>query len=68
MMRDNFDAIPQPPGQRGSVLASIYHDIGLAAVAEALNLQASEFDADLKQSLERGDLYLLPSEPHACAN
>ncbi|HTR13370.1 MAG TPA: hypothetical protein VMI72_08990 [Roseiarcus sp.] len=63
MMREDFDAIPKPPVQRGSVLAKIYHDIGLAAVADALNLQAAEFDADLRESLERGDFYVLPSDP-----
>jgi len=61
-MRDDFDAIPQRPVQSGSVLARIYHDIGLAAVADALNLEAAEFEADLKESLERGEFYLLPSD------
>ncbi len=62
-MRDDFDAIPEADGKRdgaGSMLARIYHDIGLAAVADALNLLAAEFDPDLNRSLERGEFYLLP--------
>jgi hypothetical protein len=65
-MRDDFDAIPEAPGPResgGSVLARIYHDIGLAAVAKALNLPAGDFDPDMNQSLERGRFYLLPTVP-----
>ena len=63
-MPHDFDAIPEAPGQsevRGSVLARIYHDIGLAAVAEALNLPSGDFDPDLNRSLERGGYYLLPA-------
>ena len=62
-MRDDFDAIPEASARRergGSVLARIYHDIGLAAVAEALDLAAGDFDFDMHQSLERGERYLLP--------
>ena len=62
-MRHDFDAIPEPEGQRvavGSMLTRIYRDIGLAAVAAALNLDTAEFDADLAQSIERGQFYLIP--------
>ena len=67
-MRDDFDfdAIPDPGGRRGApgtVLTRIYHDIGLAAVADALNLLTVEFDPDLRDSLERGELYLIPADP-----
>ena len=65
-MRDDFDAIPEAPRQRdarGSVLARIYRDIGLAAVADALNLAPGDFDPDMNQSLERGGYYLLPAVP-----
>ncbi len=61
-MRDDFDAIPDPEAGRGvpgAILTRIYHDIGLAAVADALDLMAVEFDPDLKDSLERGEFYLL---------
>ena len=63
-MRDDFDAIPDPGDRRGApgatMLTRIYHDIGLAAVADALNLLTFDFDPDLKESLERGEFYLLP--------
>ncbi len=64
-MRDDFDAIPEADGQRdkaGMALARIYHDIGLAAVADALDLLNADFDPDLNSSLERGEFYLLPSD------
>ncbi len=64
-MRDDFDAIPESSERRdgpGTVLARIYHDIGLAAVADALNLLAADFDPDLNESLRRGEYYLLPAD------
>ena len=64
-MRDDFDAIPEPGDGRsgpGTVLTRIYHDIGLAAVADALNLLAADFEPDLNQSLERGEYYLAPAD------
>ena len=67
-MRDDFDAIPEAGGQRRgaeSMLARIYHDIGLAAVAEALNLLRTEFEPDLSRSIQRGEFYLLPDRPRA---
>jgi len=62
-MRDDFDAIPEAVGRSGSVLARIYHDIGLAAVADALDLLTVDFDPDMNQSLERGEFYLMPTRP-----
>ena len=64
-MRDDFDAIPDPAGRgpAGTMLTRIYHDIGLAAVADALDLMTVEFDPDLKESLERGEFYLVPINP-----
>jgi hypothetical protein len=67
-MLHDFDAIPETTNQRngvGSMLTQIYHDIGIAAVAEALGLITAEFDADLAQSIERGGYYLIPSVPGA---
>jgi hypothetical protein len=63
-MLGDFDAIPDASDERsaGSVLARIYHDIGLAAVADALSLPACDFDDDMARSLERGEFYLLPIE------
>ncbi len=62
-MRDDFDVIPDAADERsaGSVLTRIYHDIGLAAVAEALRLPPADFDPEMIQSLERGEFYLLPT-------
>ena len=67
-MRLDYDAIPERAGERvavGSMLTRIYHDIGLAAVADALDLGAAEFDADLANSIERGEFYLIPVAPPA---
>jgi hypothetical protein len=65
-MRDDFDAIPEAANDRedgSSLLARIYHDIGLAAVAEALELQAADFEPEMVRSLERGEFYLVPVGP-----
>ncbi len=66
-MQHDFHAIPEAVERRdvGSMLARIYHDIGLAAVANALDLAAVDFDAGLATSLERGAFYLLPTLPAA---
>jgi hypothetical protein len=62
MRNDCFEVIPDAGDERsaGSVLARIYHDIGLAAVAEALRLPTDGFEPEMIESLERGELYLLP--------
>jgi hypothetical protein len=62
-MLDDFEAIPDAADERsaGSLLTRIYHDIGLAAVAEALRLPSADFDPEMVQSLERGEFYLLPT-------
>jgi hypothetical protein len=65
MTPDQIAAIPDPGGRRdtaGTMLPRTYHDMGLAAVADALNLLTVEFDPELKNSLERGEVYLLPAE------
>jgi hypothetical protein len=68
-LRDDFDAIPPKADQAeaGSVLTRIYHDIGLAAVAGALRLAAADFDPEMRESLERGEFYLLPFDPALAA-
>ena len=61
-MWHDFDAIPEAAGRRdgvGSALTRIYHDIGLAAVANALSLTKADFDGDLARSLERGERNLV---------
>ncbi len=62
MRDDYFQVIPEATEKRGagSVLARIYHDIGLAAVAEALRLKAEEFEPEMIELIERGEFYLLP--------
>ncbi len=59
-MRDDFHIIPDADDDRraGSVLARIYHEIGLAAVAEALRLPSVDFEPEMIESLERGEFYL----------
>jgi hypothetical protein len=62
MRDDYFQVIPDASDERsaGSVLARIYHDIGLAAVAEALRLRTEDFEQEMIESLERGEFFLLP--------
>jgi hypothetical protein len=64
MRDDYFQVIPDAGDERnaGSVLTRIYHDIGLAAVAEALRLPMEGFEPEMIESLERGEFYLLPPE------
>jgi len=64
-MRNDFDAIPEAADWRSAAGAStrIYHDIGLAAVADALDLMTAEFNLDIRDSLERGACYLGPGGP-----
>ena len=61
-MREHYDAIPDAGERYGSVLTRIYHDIGLAAVADSLNLLSADFDPELSGALARGEFYLLPAE------
>ena len=60
-MRDDFHVIPDADDKRtaGSVLTRIYHDIGLAAVAQALRLPSTVFEPEMIELLERGEFYLL---------
>jgi hypothetical protein len=62
MRDDRFQFIPDAGETRraSSVLTRIYRDIGLAAVAEALRLPTEGFEPDMIESLERGEIYLLP--------
>ena len=62
MQDDYFHVIPDASDERsaGSVLARIYRDIGLAAVADALSVPTEGFEPDMIESLERGEFYLLP--------
>ena len=62
MQDDYFQVIPDANDQRsaGSVLARIYRDIGLAAVADALSVPTEGFEPEMIESLERGEFHLLP--------
>ena len=59
---ERFQFIPEAGAERraSSVLTRIYRDIGLAAVADALRLPAEGFEAEMIESLERGEFYLVP--------
>jgi hypothetical protein len=62
-MRHDFSAIPEPAAGRESgsrLLARIYRDIGLAAVAAALGLKAEELTPDEREAVGRGAFYLTP--------
>jgi hypothetical protein len=64
-MRDDcFHIIPDACDDRGAgcALTRIYHDIGLAAVAEALRLPTEGLEPEMIESLERGEFYLLPAD------
>ena len=40
------------------LLVGIYHDIGMAAVAQGLSLDIADLDADALQSVQRGARYI----------
>ncbi len=59
-MRNDFHIIPDADERRaGSVLARIYHEIGLAAVAQALRLPSAAFEPEMIELIERGEFYLV---------
>lgn len=52
-------ALKVPVAPRPSrLLTGIYHDIGMAAVAQCLSLDIAELDADALQSVQRGTRYI----------
>jgi hypothetical protein len=55
-----FVAAPRPPTapRPSRLLAGIYHDIGMAAVAAGLKIDLSGIDADALQSVQRGTRYI----------
>ena len=60
-MRNDFHIIPDAGDERraGSVLARIYHDIGLAAVAQALRLPSGAFEPEMVEVARARRVYLL---------
>ena len=60
-MRHDLSAIPESvevPAGRTRLLARLYRDIGLAAVAEELELTGEKFEPELAAAIERGSRYL----------
>ncbi len=70
-MRHDLSAIPdavEVPAGRTRLLARLYRDIGLAAVAEELGLAPEEFEPELETSITRGARYLPPPQKLALAS
>ena len=62
-MRHEQAANPQIIEQRAGeskLLSRLYREVGLAAVAAELNLQAAALEPDLAEAVERGALLLAP--------
>ncbi len=51
-------AKPPPPTRPSRLLESIYHDIGLAAVAAGLEMPAETLDAEVGNAIKRGARYI----------
>jgi hypothetical protein len=70
-MRHDLSAIPdalEVPAGRTRLLARLYRDIGLAAVAEELGLENDAFEPELVSSIQRGARYLPPRAKLALAS
>jgi hypothetical protein len=72
--RETASARPPAPSSSAAasprpsrLLAAIYHDIGMAAVAECLKLSLDGLDAEAHESIKRGSRYifLMPKRPDA---
>ena len=62
-MRQDLPAQPQSLEQRAGqskLLSRLYRDVGLAAVAAELELQASALEADVAEAVVRGAPLLAP--------
>ena len=62
-MRQDLPAHPQILQQRAGdskLLSRLYRDVGMAAVAAELKLQASALEPEIAQALERGASILAP--------
>jgi hypothetical protein len=57
------------PARSSRLLAGIYHDIGMAAVALCLDLPIDSLDPDAHQAVKRGNryIYLMPKREDAPA-
>ncbi len=60
---------PSGPARPSRLLSSIYHDIGMAAVAVGLDLPADSHDSDAHEAVKRGNryIYLMPKRQDAPA-
>ncbi len=64
-MRHDLTAVPEVIEARAGssrLLARLYHDIGLAAVAAEFELPIERFDPELAEAVERGARYLTPTK------
>jgi len=50
--------IPTAPHRPSRLLAGIYHDIGLAAVAQGLKIDVTGLEPDTVQAVSRGARYI----------
>ena len=60
-MRHDVSAIPEAvekPAGRSRLLARLYHEIGLAAVAFELDVEPSELPPEAFEAIRRGARYL----------
>jgi len=51
-------AAPSGPARPSRLLASIYHDIGMAAVAVSLELPVDSLDPEAHEAVKRGNRYI----------
>ncbi len=76
LLAENGTSLPEPRIRAAStsrpsrLLAGIYRDIGLAAVAFGLELPIDDLDAEIVASVKRGAryIYLMPKGPAAAAS
>jgi hypothetical protein len=62
-MRHDLASIPdalESRAGRSRLLSRLYRDIGMAAVADELELPAQEFELEVGEAIERGSRYLAP--------
>jgi hypothetical protein len=62
-MRQDLPANPHVLEQRAGeskLLSRLYREVGLAAVAAELNMQASAFEPEMAEAIERGASLLAP--------
>ncbi len=59
--------LPAGPPRPSRLMAGIYHDIGMAAVAQSLELAVESLDPEAHQAVKRGNryIYLMPKREDA---